>query len=292
MGPKVSIGIPFYNPGKWFQQALQSVLAQTFDDWELLLVDDGSTDGSLELAQRVNDPRVTVVSDGINQSLAPRLNQIAQLAHGEYLARMDADDMMHPERIARQAAFLDENAPVDVVGSAAVIIDRTGNPTGIRGLDSLPTRPRDVLQRGIFMHPTIMGRLSWFQVNPYSPQRIRTEDRELWCRTFTSSRFAKLRDPLYFYREGPEVNVSAYAQACRDNRRILLEYGPPLVGWPATGGLMAANEARIWVYQVASALALQQHLVRRRSMAIGEGLRATTIEQLSIISTTRIRGLE
>src|SRR5438045_1632919 len=92
----VSIGISFQNARATLADAVRSVLAQTCRDWELLLVDDGSSDGSLELARRIEHPRIQVISDGVNQGLASRLNQIALLARGTYLARMDADDLMHP----------------------------------------------------------------------------------------------------------------------------------------------------------------------------------------------------
>src|SRR5438309_10301144 len=89
----VSIGIPFLNARRFLADAVRSVFAQTCDDWELLLVDDGSTDGSLDVVRSIDDPRVRVISDGTNRGLCARLNQIASLARGKYLARMDADDL-------------------------------------------------------------------------------------------------------------------------------------------------------------------------------------------------------
>src|SRR5690554_4188978 len=92
--PSVSIGIPFFNAEAYLLDAIKSVFAQTHQNWELILLDDGSTDRSLEIARSIDDPRVRVYSDGQNKHLAARLNEIARLARYEYLARMDADDLM------------------------------------------------------------------------------------------------------------------------------------------------------------------------------------------------------
>ena len=115
---RVTIGIPFYNAKHTLADAIRSVFAQTFQDWELILADDGSTDGSAEIARMVDDPRVTVISDGMNRGLPYRLNKITELARADYIARMDADDLMHPERLTLQVQYLDANPAVDVVSTA------------------------------------------------------------------------------------------------------------------------------------------------------------------------------
>ena len=114
----VTIGIPFLNARRYLEDAVRSVFAQTHGDWELLLIDDGSTDGSIAVVRHLDDPRVRVLGDGSNRGLCARLNQIASLAQGTYLARMDADDLMHPERIERQLKFLRANPNVDLIDTA------------------------------------------------------------------------------------------------------------------------------------------------------------------------------
>ena len=101
----VSIGLPFFNAGRMLTAALQSIFAQSLEDWELILLDDGSSDKSLHLAASIQDLRVRLFSDGRNRGLSYRLNQSALLARGKYLARMDADDVMHPDRLRRQIGF-------------------------------------------------------------------------------------------------------------------------------------------------------------------------------------------
>ena len=122
--PLVTVGLPMYNPGRFLDLAVRSVFAQTYDNWELIILDDGSTDGSLELARRIRDPRVNVFSDGKNRGLPYRLNQILDLASGQFIARMDADDLMHPERIERQGKHLLAYPEADAVTTGAILIDR------------------------------------------------------------------------------------------------------------------------------------------------------------------------
>ena len=105
---KVTVGIPFYNAGKDFHTAIASVLNQTHQNIELILVNDGSTDESLSIAQSFSDKRITIIDDKLNKGLPARLNQIIDLAQGEYIARMDADDVISADRISKQVKRLEE----------------------------------------------------------------------------------------------------------------------------------------------------------------------------------------
>ena len=108
---KLSVLIPLYNDENYIGYCINSLINQDLpkEDYEVIIMDDGSTDGSLEIAKSVNDSRVRVYSDGKNKKLATRLNEIAQLASYEYIARMDADDIMSSDRLERQIKILDEN---------------------------------------------------------------------------------------------------------------------------------------------------------------------------------------
>jgi glycosyltransferase involved in cell wall biosynthesis len=199
--PDVTVGISFRNPGPYFTLALQSVFAQSFTNWELLLMDDGSTDGSLEFARSLRDPRVRVCSDGYGKSLNVRLNELVSLAVGRYFVRMDADDAMHPDRLKRQIEALEKCGRSTVIGSAAYSIDRNSNVIGMR-----PAASRQRLgfsARHSFHHPTVAAPVSWFRQNPYSERPVynRAEDAELWCRTTHHTSFMSIPEPLLFYRE-------------------------------------------------------------------------------------------
>src|ERR1700730_5321173 len=114
IGPVLTIGLPMYNAGAFLEPALQSIFAQTFQDWELILVDDSSDDGSTELLRFIHDSRVRLLKNGPRRGLAARLNQIVRAARAPYLARMDADDMLDDSRLERQVNYLRGHPDVDV----------------------------------------------------------------------------------------------------------------------------------------------------------------------------------
>jgi glycosyltransferase involved in cell wall biosynthesis len=201
----VSIGIPFYNSEQYLDFAIRSVLNQTYTNWELFLLDDGSTDKSLTIARKYeSDSRVIVISDGLNKGLPARLNELSELANGKYYARMDADDIMFPERIELQVDFLNEHPDVDVVGSSAVSIDNYNRVFGKR-MGGTKVKTEDtfftVLNKGYFIHPTVMGKRDWFRKNQYDIKLKRAQDLELWCRSIKNSNFFVLEEALLFYRE-------------------------------------------------------------------------------------------
>ena len=288
----VTIGLPFRNCERTLADAIRSVFAQTDPDWELLLVDDGSTDGSLAIAKQVRDARVTVISDGVNRGLPSRLNQIAALSIHPLLARMDGDDLMHPSRVARQRKFLQLNSGVDAVGSAAFIIGSANEVTGCRGDNRFDSSPRAVLEHGLFIHPTVMGRREWFLRHPYDPRFVRAEDRELWCRMAGTATFARVDEPLLFYREPARISVANYLQSCATDRRILRQYGPRIVGSLRTQILIAGSYVKSGCYRAAHAAGQADLLVRRRNHSLSPAeheIAASTVER---ILRTPVPGLE
>jgi glycosyltransferase involved in cell wall biosynthesis len=279
------------NARRHLADAVRSVFAQTHDDWELLLINDGSTDGSIEVVRHLDDPRVRVLSDGSNRGLCARLNQIASLAQGAYLARMDADDLMHPERIERQVTFLRANPNIDLIDTATFSVDDDLTPLGIRGDRPLDSRPEAVLRNGLLIHPTVMGRAEWFRGNPYDPVYVRAEDRELWSRTCATTQFARLCEPLFFYREGLTGNLRNYLRSENTVRDILRRYGPPRVGAWRTRALVTRSRLKSMAYHIGTKLGLQGRLINRRN----RGLNAAEIQEarriLSAIRNTPVSGL-
>jgi len=276
---QLTVGIPFLNARATLADAVRSVLAQTFDNWELLLVDDGSTDGSLAIAQAIDDPRVRVHSDGVNRGLPARLNQIASLARGRYLARMDADDLMHPQRLEAQVRFLNAHPQVDLVDTATFTIDEHNQPLGIRGDQPLDCNPKAVLRSGLMIHPTVMGRSSWFRDNPYDSIFVRAEDQELWVRACQRTVFGRLQQPLFFYRESLSGNLKNYLRTAQTVRRILRLYGPSLVGWQGTIPLLAKSHVKSLAYWTCTKMGWQDRLIRRRvrQLSAAESAEAATM---------------
>lgn len=206
---RVTIGIPFYNAEPYLELAIQSVLNQTFKDYELILSDDGSTDNSLKIAKSFNDPRIIVLSDGKNKGISYRLNELISLANGEYFARMDGDDIMFADRIKKQLDFLETNSDIDVVGSQAIIIDESNKIKGIRTSSVTDTFIRCFISNP-FIHPTVMGHTEWFRKYPYDGKLNGAEDADLWIRAFNKSRFSNINEPLLFYRDSNKINIKTY----------------------------------------------------------------------------------
>jgi glycosyltransferase involved in cell wall biosynthesis len=288
----VTIGVPFLNARRFLATAVRSVFAQTHQDWELVLVDDGSSDGSLDVVRCLDDPRVRLVRDGGHRGLCARLNQIAAMARGDYLARMDADDVMHPERIERQLALLGADPGVDLVDTATVTVDDDLTPLGVRGDRPLDCRPEAVLRDGLLIHPTVTGRAEWFRRHPYDGAFVRAEDRELWIRTCATTRFARLEEPLFFYREGPAGNLGNYLRTERTVRAILRRYGPPLVGTRRTRLLVMRSRLKSMAYRVGTGLGLQGRLLSRRNRRLEPAEMREASRILAAIQGTRVAGLE
>ncbi len=292
---RVSVGFPFFNCRSTLPDAIRSVFAQTYSDWELILLDDGSSDGSLELARAVDDPRVRVLSDGANRGLAYRLNESVRVARGEYIARMDADDLMHPERLAKQVEYLDAHPLVHLVDSAVYSIDAFNQPVGCRGGEPLLVSLGAAVRQGLLIHPAVTGRAEWFRHNPYDTSIGRAEDQELWCRSYHSTNFGRVQEPLLFYRDGLPGSEAQYLRryldSCQAVRRVTRKYGPSAVGWYKTALLIVQSFAKGELYRFCTALGLQSVLIKRRSSRLTDDERATASETINRVLGTRVPGL-
>ncbi|QIO04551.1 glycosyltransferase family 2 protein [Acinetobacter shaoyimingii] len=210
MSKYVSIGIPFYNAEKFFSDAIQSVLYQTYQNWELILIDDGSTDKSLEIANRFaeKDSRIRVISDGQNRKLPARLNQLIELSQYDYIARMDADDLMHPERLEQQIRYMSEH-DIDVLGTSYYTIDKNNQVVDKRIFDIQSFTKKDFFNGNYYIcHPSILAKKAWYLKNKYNENADRAEDYELWLRSVLNNDFNThiLPTPLMFYREDGSIS--------------------------------------------------------------------------------------
>lgn len=213
--PKVSVLMPMYNNERFLPFAVESILNQTFTDFELLIIDDGSTDTSVSLARSYADARIRLVENRENLGLTKRLNQGLKLAGGEYIARMDGDDVSRPERLFEQAAYLDQHPEVGLLGSAVQPINEAGQPCG--AVYSLPLTDVEVrwqmLLSPAFAHPAVMLRRSVLQENQlvYDETYLSAQDYDMWRRMLMVTRGANLAAPLLYYRRHAE-QVSAHHQ--------------------------------------------------------------------------------
>lgn len=245
--PPVTIGIPFFNAEETLFDAVRSVFAQTHQSWELLLIDDGSTDRSLAMAKSIDDPRVKVYSDGRNKRLASRLNEIVRLSSFDFIARMDADDLMTRDRIERQLRHLLQMPDIDLVSAGVVSVSDASRVTGIRCMPpGHVVRPEDVLAgRSGIVHAAAIARRDWFRRNPYDESLKVSQDADLWIRACAKSDLnaVVLPLPLYYYREDGNVTYAKLSEAYRTHRRSIraASSGYPLAQRLSTYGVSVAK---------------------------------------------------
>jgi glycosyltransferase involved in cell wall biosynthesis len=258
--PRVTIGLPFVKDANLLADVIRSVFAQTLPDWELLLVDDGAPEECLSLVQSIHDPRVVVISDDRrNHGTSYRRNQIAQLARGDYLAVVDADDLMHPERLERQVHYLDRHPDVHLVSSDTFILNVHNQVVGKRTALSMAPSLALVLKGRHVYNATVTARTAWFRQNPYDPAFRRSEDKELWCRTCTSSIFGHIPELLYFYRQG-DANYLNRIHSYRTEIDILRRYGPSSLGLVSTAYHEGVLRLKIFAHQVFGLVNAQSRL--------------------------------
>lgn len=202
MSPIVTIALPVLNGGMLLRRSVLSILRQTLVDWELLVLDDGSSDGAVARLSRLMDPRIILIIDGENRGLSARLNQAVSMAKGKYFARMDHDDVCHPERLAREVEFLEDHSAVDLLATQAVTVDEVDRLVGVFSSYQLH---RDICRHpwlGFSMaHPTWMARTEWISRYRYrEPGPYCCEDQELLLRTYLDSEYATLEERLLAYR--------------------------------------------------------------------------------------------
>jgi len=202
--PRVTVFLPVFNRARLLPSAIESVLSQSFRDFELLIVDDGSTDGSSDVARSYGDPRIRLVVSASNQGIPRTRNLGLELARGEYLANADSDDWSYPQRLARQVGFLDAHPAIAAVGSWALKTDASG--TRSRGPLLRPTDPRAIRARILFAtcfkNPTMVARTEVVREFGFRDQFVICSDIDLWSRVSEKHALANLPEFLVRYRPG------------------------------------------------------------------------------------------
>lgn len=202
--PEVSIVMAAYNEQGCIGRAIDSIQAQTLVNWELIVIDDGSTDSTREIVQRyaTQDQRIILISNEKNLQLPLSLNRGIKLARADLIARADADDVNLPRRLAMQCEFLHSHPDVDVLGTGAYLLDKRDNITSLLIHPSSHAALEKLSFLGIpFSHPSVMIRRSFFdRVGLYDPNFPNAEDKELWLRGLRRGcRYANLPDLLIKY---------------------------------------------------------------------------------------------
>lgn len=212
--PLVSVLMPAYNAEAYIGEAIQSVLTQTESDFELLVVDDCSTDGTSDVVCQFDDPRIRLIENPHNLGLAESLHQSMPLCRGEFIARMDNDDICEPDRLARQVSFLRAHSDIGLVGGAIHIF---GDAAIQAHTHVFPLEHEDIRATLLFYcalaHPTLMFRRDVVArgLVAYSDEYRHADDYHLWSRLLTQVRAANLPECVLRYRLHAHQTRSAHA---------------------------------------------------------------------------------
>jgi len=215
--PRISVALSVYNAERFLAEAIESILAQTFADFEFLILDDGSGDSSRAIAQGYaqRDSRIRLIARE-NRGLIKSLNQLIDEARAPLIARMDADDIAKPERFARQLAWLEQNPNYGVVGTWSEDVDEHGRPLGLsngenaRKLENYPVTHEDFMAAvktgdRLICHPTVIAHKDVLQkVGGYHAAFKHCEDLDLWLRLANETRIGNVPERLLCYRHNPQ----------------------------------------------------------------------------------------
>lgn len=224
--PLVSVLMPVYNGEKYLAEAVESILSQTFADFEFLIINDASRDRTVEIIESYGDPRIRLVHNETNLKLIATLNKGIELARGKYIARMDADDISLPNRLERQIKFLEANPSIAVCGCW---VDMIGEDQG--KVWKFPVEPDEIKARLLFenciSHPGATVRKSILEHPPirYNPAYPHVEDWEFWCHISMNHRIYNIPEALLQYR----LNDNSVSQVYKDeqtynNRKVFVPY--------------------------------------------------------------------
>lgn len=234
MAELVSVIIPVYNAGEFVKASVDSILAQTYTGFEIIIINDGSTDNSLAILENIHDARIKIFSQP-NAGIAAALNKGIELSKGKYIARQDADDISLPQRFEKQVRFLEVNNAYGLVGGQAEIIDRSGKAVN-RFLKHATTNGKlqyDLLWNSPFVHPALMIRRECFErAGGFYTGKELFEDYDMWSRIALHYKLANLPEILLQYRElstGISFTTTNAPERVINQRRINIATRFPLL---------------------------------------------------------------
>lgn len=201
--PKISVIVPAFNAMDYLPETIKSVLEQTFTDFEILIINDGSSDNIVEWTTQISDPRVKLISQG-NQGLAGARNTGITCSEGDYIAFLDADDLWHPTKLEKQVQYLDLNPGIGVVNTWVINIDEQGKlDSSVCKTNSEGEVWEKLLQENIVLCGSVVmvRRICFEMVGVFDQNLPAAEDWDMWIRIAAQHQFSVLREPLVFYRQ-------------------------------------------------------------------------------------------
>ncbi len=230
--PLVSIALPVYNGAEFLKEAIESILAQTFTDFELIIVDDCSIDKSRDIVRSFTDPRIIFLQNDINRRTSYCLNRSLDIARGKYWARMDQDDISLPDRIEAQVAFMDAHPDVGICGTQF----RSFGKNVISAESDYPQQYHQIqlmqLYVAPFAHPTVIIRKEVLEKNNLRyAENIIAEDYNLWAKLLLVTNAANLPQILLHYRRHPNsITKTFFKRISKERKLIQIHYCKDLFG--------------------------------------------------------------
>jgi len=206
---RVTVLMPVFNGAEYLKEAIESILGQTYRDFEFIIIDDGSGDRSLEIIKSFKDERIKTLINEKNLGMSASLNRGLEIARGEYIARMDSDDISLPQRLEKQVRFMDRNPKVGVCGTW---LEFFGESTMILRFSSDSEQIKaDLLFYLSIGHPTVILRREMFKrFNLSYDAEYEGEDYELWTRAIKHFNFSNIQEVLYKYRRHSAQRVDLH----------------------------------------------------------------------------------
>lgn len=229
---KISVVMPVYNGEKYLNEAIDSIICQTFRDFELIIIDDGSTDNTSNIIKSYNDKRIVFIKNNENLGIVKTLNKGIQIAKGQYIARMDADDICYPYRLEKQYIIMEENPEIGLCGSSVEVFNESTS-----NIHECPTDNEEIKVLQIFntafAHPSVIIRkdiLVKYDLK-YDEFYEGMEDYELWLRMSKVTQLANTKEVLLKYRNHDkqitkEINYEKHGKMGLIRKRILKDINP------------------------------------------------------------------
>ena len=219
--------MPVYNSEKYIVDALFSVLKQTYDDFEFIIIDDASTDNSTKLIKNIKDTRIKLYINELNRGISYSLNRGLQICKGQYIARMDSDDICAPDRFKMQLEFMDNNPMTDICGTNIALINNTGDFINEHTYSSIDKNIKTDLFFGMtpLAHSSVMFRKSFVDKYGlyYKNGAMYAEDYDLYCRYCERCTFSNIPETLLYYRQHNLSVSKQYKKIQRLNARQSLK---------------------------------------------------------------------
>ena len=221
---KMSVVMPVYNGREYLYEAIESILKQSFTDFEFIIINDCSTDNSLEIIQSFSDQRIKLINNTNNLGQGNTLNKGFDLSQGEYIARMDQDDISLPDRLKEQISFMEKNKHIGISGTWAKIIGKKEGPIIKHG--SNPKRNKaTLLFHTCLVHPSIIIRKNVFENNQFkfNQDYAPNDDYELWTRISKNVNISNIKKVLFFYRVHESSASIKKAKQKKENKNKIWE---------------------------------------------------------------------